>query len=397
VKLMRRIAICAALMALSACGPRLAPDKEEPKKPEPREDAEAIKALEKMGARLTRDEKAPGRPVIRATNLLGGPPGQESPLKHVARLGFLRELSMPSTPGLTARDLASLEALTSLEALDLSYCAIDDAGLAAIAKLPALKRLRLRGSAVTAAGLQALASLTRLTELDLGYCPGLDDQSASHLAGLTSLERLELPGCKGPQGMEGAIGLTDAGVSHLAGLTALTQLDLSGIPLGDEGVKKLATLKRLVALNLEDTRVTDAGLTALSGLPIETLNLNRTRAEGGALAKLPRLKHVSVRELPASDHLARALAQASALESADFHGCPLSDSQVAQLKGSRSLKMLDLSKTRVTSAVFETLQDIPSLRQVLVTSIANGDDSKEVSEEAVERFRKSNPRVVVKD
>jgi hypothetical protein len=114
-------------------------------------------------------------------------------------------------------------------------------------------------------------------------------------------------------------------------------------------------LKRLVTLNFEDTRVTDAGLSALAGLPIEALYLNRTRAEGAALVKLLKLKHVSMRELPASDSLVEALAKAASLESANFHGCPLSDSQVAQLKGSQSLRMLGLSKTRVTSAVFETL------------------------------------------
>jgi hypothetical protein len=169
-------------------------------------DPVGIKALEKLGVRLTRDVRAPGRPVIKASNIIAGPRGEESQTKRIAKVGHFRELSLSSNQGISPQGLNFLVGITALEPLNFCFCAIDDAGLATNAKLPAIKRLMLRGSALTAPGLLTIASLTRLTELDLGYCPGLDDQSACHLSTLPSLERLDLPRCNGVPRMEGAKG-----------------------------------------------------------------------------------------------------------------------------------------------------------------------------------------------
>ncbi len=403
---MPRACVLVLLLSVAACGPGPGPGvpvgDPPPKPPEIKEDPEAVKALERAGVMLTRDGKAAGKPVVGAVIRGIGPPEGDGPFKHLRGLGYLRELEIQFAQNLTAKTVEPLENLTRLETLDLNHSAVDDETLAVLSRFPALTRLKLRAARLTHAGLTHLAKMTNLVELDLGSCAGLDDKAVMHLTGLNKLEKLEVPQCTA---------LTDVGVARLAALSGLRSLDLRGVPAGDEGVKKLAGLKALKQLNLEDTKVGDAGVAALAGLPLEEINLNRTLIVAPALEKLPELRRVSVRQLRVGDGLIKAIAAVRYLQGADFSGCNLQkkdddgkvledyslrDIHVAALKDKKSLRSLDLSSTHVTTAVFATLRDMARLEEVIVSSVVKGGEGI-ITTEAVEQFRKENPKIKVKD
>jgi hypothetical protein len=106
------------------------------------DEAKAVAALEKAGAKLERDEKAPGRPVV--------------------RVDFRGKRVPPE-------DLACLQAL------------------------PRLRVLHLGGSRVTEEGLAKLAAVTGLRELGLD-AEGVTDRGLAHLKGLRELEIVDAVG-----------------------------------------------------------------------------------------------------------------------------------------------------------------------------------------------------------
>jgi hypothetical protein len=72
---------------------------------------------------------------------------------------------------------------------------VTDAGVAAVARLPALRSLELPNCwRVTDAGAASLASVTGLCALDMSYCWKLTDAGAAALAA-SPLVRLTVTGC----------------------------------------------------------------------------------------------------------------------------------------------------------------------------------------------------------
>ena len=93
--------------------------------------------VEKLGGKVVRDEKLPGKPVIEV-NLCDG--------------------------AVTDAGLKELAALKSLTALNLGHTKVTDPGLKELAPLKNLKILSLFKTKVTDAGLKELAPLENLTD-----------------------------------------------------------------------------------------------------------------------------------------------------------------------------------------------------------------------------------------
>jgi hypothetical protein len=125
------------------------------------DDAEdkAVAFVKKLGGTVTRDEKAPGEPVITAK------------VRKVSDAGL--------------KELAALKNLTTL---DLWRTSVSDAGLKELAALESLNTLHLGGTKVTDAGMTALTALKNLNSLDLSKTEVTD-------AGLRELQRA-LPKCQ---------------------------------------------------------------------------------------------------------------------------------------------------------------------------------------------------------
>lgn len=112
----------------------------------------------------------------------------------------------------------------------------------------------------------------------LGAQGQVTDAMLAELAGIATLEALELSGCRG---------VTDRGLRSLVALPGLRRLDLSGTSITDAGLATLGELPQLRVLELRGTRVSDAGMPALARCEaLETLDLSGTATGDGAIAAL---------------------------------------------------------------------------------------------------------------
>ncbi len=140
------------------------------------EQAKAIADIERLGGKVTRDEKSPDKAVI--------------------------EVYLPGS--VTDAGLEHLRGLTKLQLLDVGW----------VKKVKRLNswewHFRTGNTQVTDAGLQQLEGLTELQSLNLENT-NVSDAGLVHLEGLTKLQTLNL--CKTK--------VTDAGLEHLKGLTKI--------------------------------------------------------------------------------------------------------------------------------------------------------------------------------
>jgi internalin A len=154
------------------------------------DEASAVKAVEKLGGKVTCDDKLPGKPVIGVN--LGGVTGTgndvtDAVLKELNDLKQLTTLHLGVTQ-VTAAGLKELKELKQLTSLDLTGIKVTDAGLKELKELKQLTSLNLNGTGVTDAGLKELKELKQLTSLSLGGTKVTAD-------GVADLQKA-LPDCK---------------------------------------------------------------------------------------------------------------------------------------------------------------------------------------------------------
>lgn len=150
--------------------------------------------------------------------------------------------------------VGELSRLKGLQVLLLDHVdnAIGDKECQALAELPDLVHLRIRGGSIGDAGLAHLAALPNLKILNLPQSR-VTDRGLSALADALRLSQLRL----------GSPQITDEGLKSLADFPALKQLHLIDAPITDEGLETIAALAKLESLYLDGSRVTDAGLDRL--------------------------------------------------------------------------------------------------------------------------------------
>jgi serine/threonine protein kinase/Leucine-rich repeat (LRR) protein len=216
--------------------------------------------------------------------------------RRLGELQGLRELRIDRE--IPADSLRGLSTIKSLQRLIISHGGADDDSLRVLASLTGLKTLIFGGNHVTDAGIRSLAPLKQLTELSVsGHArevhgsgfealrgtntlrsldvsgSGLDDDGASRIGQLTSLERLNLRDTW----------ISGEGLAALAGLTHLKDLNLSRCRrLQTNDLTHLSRLATLEKLDLSDCRITDESMRSLVDVlkklkNLRLLNLNGTR------------------------------------------------------------------------------------------------------------------------
>ncbi|MCA9077043.1 MAG: redoxin domain-containing protein [Planctomycetaceae bacterium] len=202
-------------------------------------------------------------------------------LVHLSRLKQLERLSLSGTT-ITDSGLDSLAKLTKLEHLALVSDGITDEGLGRLSALKQLKYLSLLSSRkrgkLTPAGLSQLSGLSDLSELWYMIRPIRSDDDALDFSGLPNLEKFSMGGmrdkdfvtlanCKNLKWLQVGFDshITDDGLSHLAGLTSMERLLVSGDGITDAGMVHLAGMDRLQSLTVIGN-LTDEGLRHISRL-----------------------------------------------------------------------------------------------------------------------------------
>ncbi len=347
-----------------------------------------------------------------------------------SRMELLRtmpELTKLDSEGkVTDRGLANLRYVPQLTELDLSGSAISDQGLAELRFVPELRRLWLSGAEIKGPGVRHLASLKSLEELWLDetvdgrgllYLPSLpslksliltdmriSDEALAAVKGLPSLELLRVvrtpitgTGLKYLRGTSVKdLNLSDTGVreglEHLAAMPELEALHLNRCRSARMAIADIGRVTQLKELWLKDANIIDADLQQLGALTnLETLSLADNRGIDGSglkfLAKLPKLRWVSLSETGVTDR---------ALEG---------------LSGARSLQFLNLSGTQITGSGLRYIRELPEIRMIVLNGTLVTDEQlvhligtqlrdvrlegSHVSEAGIERLKKAMPSLQV--
>jgi hypothetical protein len=270
----------------------------------------------------------------------------------LARLPALRELRMGELPitGVTIRVVA---ARGDLEEVDLAGTPVDDASAAALLGAPHMRVVRLDGTPITDAAL-AGAPGPALVELYLSFTSigdpglGLVDRTAPHLTAL---------------GL-GHTRIGDASIERIARLGDLRTLVLSNIQVSPEALTGLASLHALERLYLDQTHAGDAVLAALAPAR-DTLRVLHLGGSDVSDAGLPALRaFTELDELTIGDsRMTAGIADLSAwprLRTLSLVGLELGDKAVPQLAARPSLTVLDLSATEIRDP--SPLAALPHLR-----------------------------------
>lgn len=265
-------------------------------------------------------------------------------LVHLASVPSLQRLDLSGRDDLADADLAFLEAMPWLTAISLARCgrigdgavahlrghqaleqvnlqwtATGDGALAALAEKPALHRLVI-GAGTTDAGTARLRDFPGLAApgtldsfLSLSSARTLTDASLVHVGALKGVAALDVH-----MSVFGSPHYTARGVAHLAGMTALEELNFHGNLATDAVLQEMARIPRLRHLHCQDIVSGDEGFAALGRC--ETLqaigarSCARLSAPGfAAIARLPRLSHLSVGGPQLTDEGWGPIAEASSL------------------------------------------------------------------------------------
>jgi len=128
-------------------------------------------------------------------------------LKGIERVRALRELSLPDVP-------------------------VEDEQLRPLAELKNLRALDLKSARMSGRGLLHLQGLPRLTHLNLFNLVSIDDAGIDALVRLPALEELNLGSCVMPYEDEQTCGLTERAAARLSELRTLRRLGIAGNRVG---------------------------------------------------------------------------------------------------------------------------------------------------------------------
>lgn len=267
-----------------------------------------------------------------------------------------------------------------LKSVDVSDSAATAAGFAAVGKLADLEDLYAAKSKIGADDLTAVAALPKLGRVDLKGSTAGDD-AIKPLAASKSLKRLFLADTQ----------VTFEGVA-VTGWADLEFLDLSGAPVTDAGLKALAGLPKIEELLLDGTQVTDAGLASLSGLKtLKRLRLARTPVTGrglDALAKLPALEELWLAGKSIDDAGFRRVGSLAALKKLDLADAAVTDAGMKAVLGLAALEQFDITRTPLTDAAARDLAKLKGLKQVTFART-------KVTKSGADALRAARPDVVV--
>jgi hypothetical protein len=327
-----------------------------PKKANPQQVADAMKALSQFGCKLHLDEKAVGSPV----DLIWFPAKTNNTelarlVGHAARLPQLKALDLGET-GIYDDALKALARLPNLESIYLDRTRISDSGIKHLAAIERLAWLDLSDTKVTAKSAQTLAQFKSLHHLflsgaslsaeDVGWITTLNrlrslglesvpDESVKELSKLTDLKDLRFER------------LTKKGVPDLAKLEGLESLRLGGglTYLDAGGWKTLTGMEKLISLNLSNWAHDD-----WKAYEKWYFGKKQSKEESGKKGKLPAFPGEAV-----------ALGDLHGLKKLDLTGIPVGDEiwkTVGKLAG---LEELSVCCTQVT---FEGAKDLASLEKL---------------------------------
>jgi tRNA A-37 threonylcarbamoyl transferase component Bud32 len=355
--------------------------REDPGPKVPESEEQAVRAVQQLGGKISRDDKLPGKPVVSVS--LAHTKAADADLRALAAFPQLRTLELQGTK-VTDAGMKYVGELKDLQSLDLLFAPVGDAGIKRLAGLTRLQMLTLSGRKVTDAGMRDLEKLRNLHHLAL-HDTAITDEGMKSLAGLAAMDNLSLISARG---------VGDEGMKSVARMKRLRLLDVFETRVADEGLKELAGLPRLFSLKLGKTRVTDAGIRALAGAAeLRWLDLSDTDVTDEGLKELvrhPRLSNLNLQGArKVTDAGMRELARLPQLKHLLLGWTQVTDAGLEDLARCSQLTHLTLTGTEVTDAGIQKLGRCTRLMSLHLGSV------KKVTEAGVAELRKVLPSLAV--
>ena len=301
-------------------------------------------------------------------------------MERIARLDFVRTLSLGGSRGLSNEGLGQLARMPQLESLDLSEYPggkISDAGLEVLRYLPNLKRFEMtwqRG--ITDAGAANLRYCEQLESVNLMGSP-TGDGAIEALRGKPKLQHLSTGRLVTDQGLALLHDFPMFKKWHSAEPESLidpesepTKLLIDG-PFSDRGLANLAGLEGVFALDLfwHVTNITADAFKFLIDLPnLASLGCDgelATNLSFRHIAAIPRLRRLRAQEAVATDEGFEALSRSKTLEKFWGRECPHFGSRgFVALSRMPKLRDFGIGCQEVDDAALSTLPSFPSLRAI---------------------------------
>ena len=348
---------------------------------------EAVLALERLGARLWKNERGE---VVR----LYWSSATDDGLALLEKLPTLEDVNLETSENITEAGLAHLKGPAKLQRLSLCSTQTNDASLAQLAGLTELEELLLSSNRITDAGLVHLNAMTKLRKLNLMHASAvasgvwITDAGIAQLAGLKELRILEIDDIK----------VTERGLKQLSGLTKLEILGLRSGTVDDRALGQVTAFRNLTNLGLHDTAVTDAGLNQLASLSqLQSLGLSSDVITDDGLANLKPLTRLSYLELRGRRFTDAALARVAELPSLrELHlSLPLDERNarftaagLEHLKTASKLETLWLFEVRVARPEADQLAQLGQLKLLML-------DLAQISGADVQYLRRALPNVQI--
>lgn len=239
---------------------------------------------------------------------------------------------------------AGLNALSSLQTLDIHNNQVSGPIPAELASLSNLRELELYGNYLTGTIPAALGSLSQLTSLTLGINQ-LSGIIPPELGNLTNLTRLWLYNNQ----------LTGSIPPELGNLNKLTGLALGINPLTGSIPPELANLTQAWAISIEDCQLSGAIPSAFGGLTaLMYLYLDHNQLSGsipGTLGNLANLKYLELQHNQLSGSIPTTFGSLSNLSNLDLAYNRLSGSIPTQLGSLSHLTWLRLNNNELTGSI----------------------------------------------
>ncbi len=326
-------------------------------------ESDIVRWIESVGGAAERDDQGRVVGVDLASAWIS-----DDDLELIARLENVERIDLSYT-WISDRGMERLEPLRNVRELSLYYCDyITDGGVIPLKGWSKLESLNLEGADVTSRSFEHIANLESLRVLHVGHSR-VEDEGFENLAPLVELEEIGFGGNKMSGRALPLLKMLPSLRRVTIGGLQRTDSGLWGVDLTDFNLDRIAELTELEELDLHDSKIRDRGLERLSGLTkLRKLDLSGTLVGATGAPQLAKLRN---------------------LESLRLWRCKqVGDETAATLARLPRLETLDLAGSALTDDGLETLAAIATLRYLYVADTG-------VTQEAVERFRRLNPRIHV--
>jgi Leucine-rich repeat (LRR) protein len=280
--------------------------------------------------------------------------------EYVAALNDLPHLKIVdiSNSIITDKSLEILKTRTEIHTLELQRnLQLSDNALKLFAEFPNLQTLKILYNGFSSASLYNLDALKTVQVLDLRGLP-VGDDTLMFLADLENLEEVRFR----------SISITNAGIAELAKCEKLKTVELQDTSVGAGSADSFKEMKSLRSLRI--FRGSEFGADAVAELGVltdlDTLELRGVGCSNEALLALKpltQLKTVEFSELPGVDSatVIDVLKSYPKLESIHIFAIPVNDSVASFLATVSTLKSVSLPATAITDAGLDALSVLSDL------------------------------------